>query len=462
MSLSYAESLSYFPHKGKVGMPELTEKSDDLKIKLEKLEHMIRQSRHTVAITGAGISTDAGIPDFRGPNGVWTLEKRGEKPSFNTSFDKALPTFTHRALCKLEENNYLHFVISQNIDGLHHRSGLPLSKLAELHGNVFAEECEVCRAQVIHPKSVGSYCRKRTGNVCNSLKSRNKSLSCRGKLRDTILDWEDPLPELALNMSEQHCAKADLCICLGTSLQIRPCRDLPRKTRKNGGKIVIINLQKTSLDSLADLIIHERCDHVMKYILDKLHLNLNEKPSVFNVSKYSHVKKIILLSGKSKCGRNFIGKNLAEQLSASLLHINDSLKHEYEKIHNNDTCDTDEKHIIKWAEEKCREDPTIFCRMMIEHNDQLCSSNPIWIISDIKSYAEIEFFKNHFNDRVLIVRIEASNDVREKRGWNSQADIDNTELKSQLDKNVRWSFVFSNNEQDKFNEQMNDLVKLIN
>lgn len=89
MSLSYAESLSYFPHKGKVGMPELSEKTDDLKskkeainlilnvanlyfvnlVKLEKFEQMIRQSRHTVVITGAGISTDAGIPDFRGPNG---------------------------------------------------------------------------------------------------------------------------------------------------------------------------------------------------------------------------------------------------------------------------------------------------------------------------------------------------------------------------------------------------------
>jgi NAD-dependent SIR2 family protein deacetylase len=81
-------------------------------------------------------------------SGVWTLEKRGEKPTFNTSFDKALPTYTHQALCKLEENNYLHFVISQNIDGLHHRSGLPLGKLAELHGNVFSEECEVCHTQV--------------------------------------------------------------------------------------------------------------------------------------------------------------------------------------------------------------------------------------------------------------------------------------------------------------------------
>lgn len=80
--------------------------------------------------------------------GVWTLEKRGEKPSFNVSFDKAQPTYTHMALCRLEESKRLHFVISQNIDGLHHRSGLPLDKLAELHGNVFAEECEVCRTQV--------------------------------------------------------------------------------------------------------------------------------------------------------------------------------------------------------------------------------------------------------------------------------------------------------------------------
>lgn len=80
--------------------------------------------------------------------GVWTLEKRGEKPTFNTGFDQAVPTYTHYGLCTLAEHNYLHFVISQNIDGLHHRSGLPLEKLAELHGNVFSEECELCRTQV--------------------------------------------------------------------------------------------------------------------------------------------------------------------------------------------------------------------------------------------------------------------------------------------------------------------------
>ncbi|CAF0942408.1 unnamed protein product [Rotaria sp. Silwood1] len=462
MSLSYAESLSYFPHKGKVGMPELNEKSDNLKIKLDQFEQMIRQSRHTVVISGAGISTDAGIPDFRGPNGVWTLEKRGEKPSFNTSFDKAVPTYTHRALCKLEENNYLHFVISQNIDGLHHRSGLPLDKLAELHGNVFSEECEVCHTQIIRPTSIGSYCRKRTGNVCNSMKSRNKNLSCRGKLRDTILDWEDPLPELALRLSEQHCAKADLCICLGTSLQIRPCRDLPRKTKKNGGKLVIVNLQKTSLDSLADLIIHERCDRVMKYILEKLNLESDEKSALINISKYSHVKKVVLLSGKSKSGKDYIGKKLTEQLPAVLLHINDTIQAEYTKIHNEDLSNTYEKNMIKWEEENCREDPTRFCRMMIIQNEQLCLSYPIWIISDIKSYREIEFFKKYFNDRLLIICIEASNDIREKRGWNSQSDIDHFVLESQSDKTIQSSFVFSNNEHNNFNEQMNDLMKIIN
>jgi len=247
-------------------------------------------------------------------------------------------------------------------------------------------------------------------------------------------------------------SKADLCLCLGTSLQIRPCRDLPRKTKKNGGKIVIINLQKTSLDSLADLIIHERCDRVMKYILEKLNLNFNEK--------YSHVKKVILISGKSKSGKDFLAKRIIEYFPTSLLlHINESLKHEYIKTHGDqDSSDTYRKNMIKWGEDKYREDPTIFCRMMIEQNDQLCLKYPIWIIDDVKYHAEIEFFKKYFNDRLLLVRIEASNDIRQKRGWNDQIDVNDD---SQLDTNVQWSFVFSNNEEDNFNEQMNNLLKMI-
>ncbi|CAF1005323.1 unnamed protein product [Adineta ricciae] len=457
MSLSYAESLSYFPHKGKVGMPELTENVEDLQTKLNQLEQMIRQSHHTVVITGAGISTDAGIPDFRGPNGVWTLEKRGEKPTFNTSFEKAIPTYTHRALCRLEEANYLHFVISQNIDGLHHRSGLPVDKLAELHGNVFAEECEVCHMQVIRPTAVGSYCRKRTGNVCNSMKGRNKSLSCRGKLRDTVLDWEDALPETALKLSEQHCAKADLCLCLGTSLQIRPCRDLPRKTKKNGGKVVIVNLQKTSMDSIASLIIHERCDRVMKHILQKLNLDFEKKSDLNDLSKYSHVKKVVLLLGKNKSGKNYIGRKLAEKLSAILLNINESGQHEYEKT--NDRVDTAQPTVNQWTNEKYHADPTYFCRVMLDEKNESCSSNPLWIISGVQHTKEIEYFQSYFYDRLLFVYIEASDDVRKKRGW-TIVDTANTEC--QLDTNVQRSFTFTNNEEDSFDQQMSHLIHMIN
>jgi len=257
-------------------------------------------------------------------------------------------------------------------------------------------------------------------------------------------------------------SKADLCLCLGTSLQIRPCRDLPRKTKKNGGKIVIINLQKTSLDSLADLIIHERCDRVMKHILEKLNLHFDEKYSspsnLINPSKYSHVKKIILLSGKSKSGKDYIAKKLVENLPALLLHIN-----EYRKTSGDvESSDTVEKNMIKSEEEKYREDPTIFCRMMIEQNDQLCLSYPIWIIDDVKYHTEIEFFKKYFNDCLLFVRIEASNDIRQKRGWNFQMDSNDSQSECQLDTNIQWSFVFSNNEEDNFNEQMNNLMKMIN
>jgi phosphomevalonate kinase len=114
---------------------------------------------------------------------------------------------------------------------------------------------------------------------------------------------------------------------------------------------------------------------------------------------------------------------------------------------------------FRWREEKYHEDPTLFCRMALEQNDLLCSSYPIWIISDIRNHGEIEFFKKYFNDCLLLVRIEASNDIREKRGWNCQIDIDN--LEDQLDTNVQWSFIFSNNDEDTFNEQMNSLIKII-
>lgn len=104
----------------------------------------MKSAKHVVVHTGAGISTSAGIPDFRGPKGVWTLEKQGKKPDINISFNEAQPTKTHMALKALVDLSKVHFIISQNIDGLHLKSGVERNFLAELHGNMFTDQCNTC------------------------------------------------------------------------------------------------------------------------------------------------------------------------------------------------------------------------------------------------------------------------------------------------------------------------------
>ena len=104
---------------------QLFDSDDELERKIIELSKLIRESKHLVFHTGAGISTSCGIPDFRGPKGVWTLEAKGEKPTFDVTFKTAKPSFTHMAIVQLEKEGYLKFVVSQNVDGLHLKSGFP-------------------------------------------------------------------------------------------------------------------------------------------------------------------------------------------------------------------------------------------------------------------------------------------------------------------------------------------------
>ena len=122
--------------------------SEDIKIKSKQLAEMLSTAKHAVFHTGAGISTASGIPDFRGPNGVWTKEKRNEKVEGGVSFESAQPTFTHTAIKTLVDKGLVKYVISQNVDGLHLKSGLPREYLSELHGNVMMEKCERCNRWV--------------------------------------------------------------------------------------------------------------------------------------------------------------------------------------------------------------------------------------------------------------------------------------------------------------------------
>ena len=147
MSCNYAEGLSEYENKGKLGLPERFDDPEEVDRKAKVLAEYIKESRHIVVHTGAGISTSAGIPDFRGPKGVWTLEKKGLKPSVNVSWDEAVPTKTHMALAALAARDIVKFVVTQNIDGMHMRSGIDRSRLAELHGNMFVDQCNACKKQ---------------------------------------------------------------------------------------------------------------------------------------------------------------------------------------------------------------------------------------------------------------------------------------------------------------------------
>ena len=147
-SLGYAERLSWKDDVGgQLGDPELTERSaEEERAKVDQLSEMMTRAARSggaVVHTGAGISTSTGIPDFRGPNGVWTMQKAGAPlPTASVRFDRARPSFTHAALVQLHRSGYVKYVVSCNVDSLHLRSGLPRTALAELHGNCFAERCE--------------------------------------------------------------------------------------------------------------------------------------------------------------------------------------------------------------------------------------------------------------------------------------------------------------------------------
>uniref|UniRef100_A0ABI8AQJ4 protein acetyllysine N-acetyltransferase n=1 Tax=Felis catus TaxID=9685 RepID=A0ABI8AQJ4_FELCA len=241
MSVNYAAGLSPYADKGKCGLPEIFDPPEELERKVRELAQLVWQSSNVVFHTGAGISTASGIPDFRGPHGVWTMEERGLAPKFDTTFESARPTKTHMALVQLERVGLLCFLVSQNVDGLHVRSGFPRDKLAELHGNMFVEECAKCKT---------------------------------GELKDTVLDWEDALPDRDLTLADEASRNADLSITLGTSLQIRPSGNLPLATKRRGGRLVIVNLQPTKHDRHADLRIHGYVDEVMTRLMEHLGLEI--------------------------------------------------------------------------------------------------------------------------------------------------------------------------------------------
>lgn len=232
-----------------------------------------------------------------------------DKPKFN-SFANAVPTYTHRALTHLvlhppplnplsssgSESDgkkggrrYLHHIVTQNVDGLHRKTNLPRNNMSILHGDIFTEKCDTCHTEHIDKEEIQSIGLKHTGRCCTL--GGTPPGSCTGKLKDTLLDWEDDLPEVDWERAQAECINADLVLCLGTSLRIEPAGGLCEYPKKYGngkpetGKsykkrrktltseklgYAIVNLQQTPYDDGAALVIKGRVDDVMKGVMEKL------------------------------------------------------------------------------------------------------------------------------------------------------------------------------------------------
>ncbi|KAK4163316.1 putative mono-ADP-ribosyltransferase sirtuin [Cladorrhinum sp. PSN259] len=266
----------------KVAAPERVESPEDIDRKAKLLADRIRAAKHFIVFTGAGISTSAGIPDFRGPEGVWTLKKQGrddEIKSKGGSAVKAMPTKTHMALVKLQDEGLLKYLVSQNCDGLHRKSGIRPEMISELHGNSNREYCAKCDKEYLRDfRAVAPYTKTvkdhRTGRKCND---------CGGNLLDSIINFGEFLWEDVLDKARKHSKKADLCLALGSSLTVPPANECPETVGRNRkGVLAICNLQETPIDFLCgdgksdDGRVWGRTDDLMARVMEHLGLEIPE------------------------------------------------------------------------------------------------------------------------------------------------------------------------------------------
>ncbi|KAJ0114160.1 NAD-dependent deacetylase sirtuin-7 [Diaporthe amygdali] len=238
--------------------------------KARALADQIRRSKHLVVFTGAGVSTSAGIADFRGPEGAWTLMAQGREHDLR-SIDtlQAIPTPTHMALVELQSRGILKYLISQNCDGLHRRSGILPGTISEVHGNSNREYCKDCGKEYIRDfRAVAPDERPahdhRTGRKC---------AICGGILLDSIINFGEPLPEADLQRAFDNAEKADVFLVLGSSLTVTPANEIPEiPGRKRAPSLAICNLQKTPLDGLADLRVFSKSDDLMVRVMNQLEI----------------------------------------------------------------------------------------------------------------------------------------------------------------------------------------------
>ncbi|WP_211842610.1 SIR2 family NAD-dependent protein deacylase [Neoroseomonas alkaliterrae] len=235
------------------------------------LREMLHAARRVVVFTGAGISTESGIPDFRGPNGTWAQMRpilfqdflaspEARREAWRRRFESdpvmraAQPNRGHRAVALLVRQGKASSVITQNIDGLHQASGIPEDRVIELHGNSTYAHCLDCGAR--HEIAALHEAFLREGDVPDCA-------ACGGLVKTATISFGQAMPEEAMARAQQETLAADLFLVLGSSLVVYPAAGFPEIAKRNGARLVIVNRQDTPLDDIADLVIRHGIGEVM-------------------------------------------------------------------------------------------------------------------------------------------------------------------------------------------------------
>ncbi len=249
----------------------------DLEEKIDLAAKWIIESKKLVVFTGAGISTDSGLSDFRGPDGVWTRRDKGLAPKpMSVSWEDVRPNQGHYALVDLLKMGKLDYLISQNVDGLHAKSGIPFEKLAELHGNHWFMKCLSCNKKMTFEDA--GWNKRNWGNGYRTSpirKGQPKCPNCGGRLISSIVNFGDSLPEDELDESFKRSEQSDVFFVIGSSLVVTPAANLPGIAKKHGAKLIILNKGETPYDNRADIRFFNPISDVLPPIMEKVKLALN-------------------------------------------------------------------------------------------------------------------------------------------------------------------------------------------
>jgi len=240
---------------------------------------LIREAEKVLVFSGAGLSTESGIPDFRSPGGVWSKydpsdlnfqriisdENAREKywqmstESYQTMKD-ALPNRAHLAIKALEDTGKLLAVVTQNIDSLHHRAGNSPDKIIEIHGTAFSVSCLSCGKK---------YDRDNIEERISSGVRVPYCDDCSGILKPDTISFGQAMPEEKMARAIRYAEECDLCIVLGSSLVVYPAASVPVHAVESGAKLMIINRDETPLDSLAEAVIHESVSRALEEMIGR-------------------------------------------------------------------------------------------------------------------------------------------------------------------------------------------------